>query len=94
MTAEEKNKFIYNVSSVIESNPDLLQPVIVAATNGANKAIKNAEQYAMDMETLASVYHAQLDTRYKEKTKQYIDRITEDKFEKNKKFLRLVWDRS
>jgi hypothetical protein len=92
MTYEEKQIFLSNIRSTLESEPELLGEVLSSATIGMQDAIKEANERAIAMESVSMAFSSMLTTRYSKNTDKWAKGLISAKLRKLKGNLRFVWD--
>jgi hypothetical protein len=80
----DDNELINTIRSRVAKNPDLLNPIVAAATSGISDAIKSANELAADMETLASGAIGMLgEKRITPSTKEWYESLVISKLKKH-----------
>jgi hypothetical protein len=92
MTYEEKMKFMFQIRSNIEAEPELLGEVLTNATIGMENAIKEANERAIAMESVAMAFSSMTTPKYSKDTDKWAKGLITAKLAKLKDNLRFVWD--
>lgn len=61
---ERELALLQAVKSAVKNNPSFFSAVVVSMNDGVNEAIKEANNYAMNMEKLAFAFHASVSNRH------------------------------
>ena len=89
LNSVERGHFIHSIYLRCKEQPELLKEVVDAATQGLQQAVKDADQKAIDMETLAffNSFHNQKKVFKADKVKA----LTQEMIDKHSKTMRFKW---